>query len=134
MIRRPILLALALSSAGCGEPASRDEASTTLSRDERAAQIARERTAEADVETQVTLSRLSKEVADLHVEIDQLKAGKAVLSDQILEGRLQALESRAMQVTAPAAGPGVLPVTTPSPVPTASPVLPKPSHHATPAK
>ncbi len=134
MIRRPLLLALALSSAGCGRPASRDEASTTPSRDEQAAQIVREQAAEANVETQVTLARLSKEVADLHVEMDRLKAGKAALSDQILEGRLQALESRAAPAAAPATMPGTLPVTTPSPVSTASPVLPKPPRHATPTK
>ncbi len=130
MIRRPLLLALALSSAGCGRPASRDEASTTPSRDEQAAQIVREQAAEANVETQVTLARLSKEVADLHVEMDRLKAGKAALSDQILEGRLQALESRA----APAAAPATMAGTMPSPVSTASPVLPKPPRHATPTK
>ena len=123
------LLALALTASGCGQPtAGVDAATARSSRDEGAAQIAHEQAAEADVTTQVTLARLSKEVADLHVEVDELKAGKAALSDQMLAARLQALEARAAQAPDPGA-----PVPTPLPAPAAAPSKPAAQRRSTPA-
>ncbi|MGI4732491.1 MAG: hypothetical protein ACRYFW_12190 [Janthinobacterium lividum] len=122
MIRCAVLASLVLTIAGC-EPTAR---APDPPRDNPAAQVADERAAEDKVTAQATLARLSRDVDELHKEVDQIKAGKQALNEELIDQRLRALEVAAQaQAQTPDAPP--------APVPTTSPVAPvvaaKPKGH-----